>query len=554
MGSSLQSVFNLQQALLVNQAALNVIGNNVANVNTAGYTKETVNIEENSLSPEGSPSASNTASLAGVKISSVSRDRDTYLDTMYRNENTSQSYYNELNTNGTSIENITNELSNSGINSALSSFYSAASTLSQNPTDKSIRNNFIQSAQSVASEFNSTSSSLTDLRTSLIGNLTDTNTLQTSKLATTCTALNNDLSQLAQVNQSLTTSSGTNNSLLDQRDKLLDDISKYVPITTTLSPNGTATINTGSVTLVNSTQQAASFSITASTDASNPATIQVLDSNNNVINSNANAMMGNGQIGAILQIGGYDSTSSSLSIGGVLNSLNTMARSFAQSVNDLQTSSTTDNSGNVTQAVGLNSTGTALAPPTTDPATGLIDPENENNSIFVYQDGQNMVDGNANGNAATDETADYQNLTAANITVNSTIVNNPYDVAAATVIYPYATGITTSQLSGTGDGSNALAISNLSSTGLSSLGGLTTEDYLSGAVTTIGSQVAGLSTSYDTASATAAQTQTNRQSTGGVSLDEELTNLTVFQRTYEAAAQVMSDINTSLQKILSIAS
>ena len=545
MGSSLQGIYNAERALLLNQAALNVISNNVSNINTTGYTKETLNIKENSFLPSQNTPSTSTAGLDGATIASITRNRDTYLDTMYRNANSSQAYYQELNTNGTSIENITNELSNSGINSALSKFYNAASNLSQNPTDKSIRTAFVQAAQTVASQFNSTSNSLTDLRTGLIGDINNSSSIQSSKLAITCTSLNNDLKQLAQINNSLTLAStnGTqDNGLLDQRDKLLDDISQYVPITTTFNSNGAATVSTGNITLVSGIQQSASLKLIASSDANNPTTIQIIDPNSNIITSNANSLMGNGQIGAILQVAGYNPTSSNLSVGGFLNTLNTMANAFAKSVNDLQTYSVTDSSGNVTQAVALNSTGTALAPPATNATTGVV--TTPNNDVFVITDGTNLT--NADYSAGT--------LTAANIKVNSSVLNNPYEIAAATITYPYATGAISSQLTGTGDGSNALAISELGSTGLTNLGNATAQDYLSAAVTTVGSQLSSYSTGYNTANALTTQTETTRQSTSGVNLDEELTHLTQFQRTYEASAKVMTAINAALQTIIGMVS
>ena len=81
-------------ALQVNQLALNVVQNNVANMNTEGYTKQRVNLATRAL---GGSQALNVQTQAyrnaGVQIGSISRYANEYLTEYLRNNNSNLSYF-----------------------------------------------------------------------------------------------------------------------------------------------------------------------------------------------------------------------------------------------------------------------------------------------------------------------------------------------------------------------------------------------------------------------------------------------------------------------------
>ena len=112
-----------KNALTTNQAALTVVSNNIANVNTDGYSKQRVNlisVTDNSIAT----TALKQAQLGnGVDIASISRYRDAFVDGCYRDSVSSQMYYETICTKGLTLESLSNEFAGSGLSSYLNSFF-----------------------------------------------------------------------------------------------------------------------------------------------------------------------------------------------------------------------------------------------------------------------------------------------------------------------------------------------------------------------------------------------------------------------------------------------
>jgi flagellar hook-associated protein 1 FlgK len=94
------------------------------------------------------------------------------------------------------------------------------------------------------------------------------------------------------------------------------------------------------------------------------------------------------------------------------------------------------------------------------------------------------------------------------------------------------------------DNSAALALSELRGAS----GG--TDDLYSRLVTRIGTEVADAKRTTRNATALSESIEDRRQSTAGVSLDEEMTNLIRFQRGYQAAARAMSTTDAMLDTLI----
>lgn len=87
-----------------------------------------------------------------------------------------------------------------------------------------------------------------------------------------------------------------------------------------------------------------------------------------------------------------------------------------------------------------------------------------------------------------------------------------------------------------GDNRNALALVNLRSTAFAALGGVTLQDSFLSLAGDVGSQVQTAQASLDFRQALLTQTQSRRESVSGVSIDEEMTKLILFQRAFEASS------------------
>src|SRR5574344_1698995 len=246
-----------RESLSVSEAAIHVVSNNISNMNTDGYAREKVVLSpEVNYTPLSSSNASGQAySGIGVTIEAVKRSTDSYLLAYYRQQNSQNSYYSEYKTVATSVEDMTNELTDSsGLSTAFTNFYSAANTLNSNPTSESARSAFIQSASNVASQFNQIYGNIDDLKTSLVGKVTEDSSgtitskegLSTSKLSDSLTQVNSLLEQISSINKDIVkTSSDGNppNTLLDKIDAIITELSTYMPVTVTENSNGTDNIS-----------------------------------------------------------------------------------------------------------------------------------------------------------------------------------------------------------------------------------------------------------------------------------------------------------------------
>ena len=97
-----------QQALLVNQAALNVVSNNIANLDTAGYSRERVELAPGvNYTPLGGSVMAQVYSGSGVQIDSVQRYTDMYLQSYYRQQNSDNNYLTQYSQVATSIQSMT---------------------------------------------------------------------------------------------------------------------------------------------------------------------------------------------------------------------------------------------------------------------------------------------------------------------------------------------------------------------------------------------------------------------------------------------------------------
>ncbi len=153
----------------------------------------------------------------------------------------------------------------------------------------------------------------------------------------------------------------------------------------------------------------------------------------------------------------------------------------------------------------------------------------------VNQQNELGVDANGNPGAALFSLPATQSGAATQITVATT---DPNAVAAA------------SPGEGSAGNANASALAYLSSANVA--GGQTASDFLASFLGQIGSDTAAATTNNSAQQATLTQLTTQRDSLSGVSLDEEASNLTQYQRAYQAASQVFNIANTVMASALNL--
>ena len=117
------------------------------------------------------------------------------------------------------------------------------------------------------------------------------------------------------------------------------------------------------------------------------------------------------------------------------------------------------------------------------------------------------------------------------------------DFALSAAVDSSASNVVVGNSSAAGDGSAALALSNLQNTQLAGLGNQTFGGYYNTLVSTIGRDTNVAQNNVDTANGLSEQVDSQVQSTSGVNIDDEMSNMLKFQRSYQAAAKVLNTMD-----------
>lgn len=213
------------------QTALNVIGENVANVDTAGYARRDPTLREIAPGAGGYPLQINQRILGGVIAPGVSRAWDQFRAADVRNSGAELA---RTEAGITWLERIETTLDKNALGPSLTSFFNTSQALAADPTGIAPRTAFLESASSVASAFRTTGEGLAATAEDLQA---------TTQLAVT--ELNGLAQSLATVNSGLQRAKDGSNGqaqLLDERDRLLDRMSTLAAISVSTTDNGVATV------------------------------------------------------------------------------------------------------------------------------------------------------------------------------------------------------------------------------------------------------------------------------------------------------------------------
>jgi flagellar hook-associated protein 1 FlgK len=240
---TLQGLQTALSGLIAEQAALDVTGNNIANSDTEGYSRETAVLQTNQpiVIPAISPLTGRGAQLGtGVSVGSITRVRNIYLDAQYRTQNSALSAASTSSEELTQAQAVFNEPSSSGIASGLSKFWSAWNELANDPTSLEAKQGVVAAGVQLTNMFHELSAQLTTISTQA-GE-------QYAALTGPSGEVQSDASQIAQLNGQIKLAEEAGqkpNEMLDRRDLLLDKLSSLAQVTVTEQPNGTDTVSFG---------------------------------------------------------------------------------------------------------------------------------------------------------------------------------------------------------------------------------------------------------------------------------------------------------------------
>jgi flagellar hook-associated protein 1 FlgK len=217
------------QALLTQQQAINVTSHNIANVNTPGYSRQQLIMTTNTpldsaIGPIGT----------GVNGATIERVYDQHLSTQINNESQGLGRWDAQKDAVKLVEMIFNETGGSGLSRAMSKFWTALQSLTNNPAGTTERQVLVSASQVLTTTFNKLNADLSksqqELDLSIQGTVANINRLS---------------GQLSDLNAKIISSEAGSlsaNDYRDQRERVLKELSKLIDINTFEDANGAVSV------------------------------------------------------------------------------------------------------------------------------------------------------------------------------------------------------------------------------------------------------------------------------------------------------------------------
>jgi len=297
--SSLFSALSIATgALGAEQGAMDATTNNVANVNTPGYSRLRPVLTESDPVVIGSVTYGQ-----GVTLDKLESVRDPILQQRIEQETQQQG---QLNTFVSAMQQAQVQFTSSStdIASQISNFFSSLNQLSTDPANITLRQGVLAAAGNLATVFNNTSASLTQQRASADLNVTQAVT-QVNQLTGQIATLNTQISQLQGVGQDAS-------AFEDQRDVLIGQLSGLIDVSSINSDNSLTLTTANGTPLVLGGQ---SFALTTQTNASGFQDVYGQG-------ADITSQLTSGQLGGLIQV--RDQT-----IPGLISNLDTLASGMA---------------------------------------------------------------------------------------------------------------------------------------------------------------------------------------------------------------------------------
>lgn len=206
------------------QRALSTVSNNIANVGTDGYTRQDVGLASNQPRQMG-----NSFIGTGVRLEAVRRQYDAFIEANLRNSNSNLEAQGPLVEYANRIMDLMAD-KNTGLTGSLTAFFAAARDLAVEPASVIARSSFLRQADGAASGFRQLTTQL---------DLIDTETRE--GLTSAVNRINTYAEQIALVNKQLFKNGSLDRQppeILDQRDRLLRELSAFARIKTEFATNG----------------------------------------------------------------------------------------------------------------------------------------------------------------------------------------------------------------------------------------------------------------------------------------------------------------------------
>ncbi len=220
------------RALYAHQQAINVTGNNIANANTEGYSRQRAVLQtaptiDMPIGPEGT----------GVTAKSIQRIVDPFIDPQLNEAIQDQGAWDASQSMLERVEIVLNESDENGLNAYLSEFWNAWQDVSNNPSGYSERATLVGKAETLTTAVNQVYSDLTEIQADIDDSI-DSAVVEINTIADRITTLNEQI-------HAVESAGGNANDQRDQRDQLLRDLSEWIDFTSAEDSQGRVTVTLG---------------------------------------------------------------------------------------------------------------------------------------------------------------------------------------------------------------------------------------------------------------------------------------------------------------------
>lgn len=510
-------------ALTAARYGLEVTGQNIANANTPGYTRQRADqVAQGTV--VGVPTIhSGTVTNGGVLANGAVRLNDAVVDTRVRDEHATQAQVDTTAGRLSDIENIFNEPSDTGLANQLQDFWNAWGDVANDPGNDVPRQMLVSSADSTVTMLHSMDSALDSVATA-----------SKNSLDATVESVNSAATELADLNTKIAIGSATNtdvNALLDRRDVLLDQLSSAVGAKATINGNGTVDVTVGGQALVSTgpaqnggsgkggppfTAGSLEVGWAGSTggspvawDPSKPVTL--------TIHTAPTAADGSGSTDVTLV------DSEHLDAGGDPDPINTLSGSTANAELTTLNKTVPDYRGK------LNDVAKALAKSVNDTQAAGFD--------LTGTKGDPMFDDSADPAAG--------GITAKSIAVASGFeADDGWKLVAAADTQSFSDPPTNSTPVGNVNGGNALAAAD------SGTASGSPDSAYSSLVGALGRASASATQQQSTQQVITSSVESLQTSASGVSLDEEVSNMLTYQMAFQASSRVLTTLDSMLDTLI----
>ena len=551
---------------LAQQANIEVIGHNIANVNTPGYSRQNVVLN-------AAPSITTAIGQmgTGVRAVAVQREHDKFVNAQINFEKQILGNWHAQDYSFQRIEGIFNEFSEYGLGSAMNEFWNAWQSLADNPSGQAERVGLISIAETMARDFNKMYEDLhalqVDTNSSIRGAVDNINALVDQIVE-----LNEKISQI-EVGQDIA------NDFRDQRESLLDELAEKIGFSYVEDDAGQV-----SIFLENGhplVQPGRGWHLAVEVNATNNNFYDVGWGDGTGSLTDITDNITRGELGGLLEIrdrivpsyiGKVDKLAA-----GIINEMNKLhyygygldgstENNFFNPLS-VSTNISDDNTGSASINVGtvydnsvltlddyeIRFTGAATfeiynVTDGTQIMDARINGVVDNDGSFAYTNGNDIefegirvviTDGAIGLTSGDIFTVDSTGDAAKNMMLNPDIVNDVNKIA-------------TSEDGSGNDNLNALAIAGLRNGNYMSNNTTSFDGYYSGLIGEIGVDAQNASRSFLYKQTMVEQLTSRRESISGVNLDEEMANLIRYQQAFTASARMITLVDEMMDELLNL--